>query len=167
MDTTHDDIRKGVYEIGYLIASSVPEEKVSAEADAVRKIITGAGAEMIAEEAPVPQPLAYTMRKKRLSGEYENYDMAYFGWFKFDVGSDVIESVKKAVALHPSVLRSLVLSTVRENTYLGKRAAAEVAAEIASTKGGTETPAGKAEAVKPVATAEDMDKSIDALVKEV
>ncbi len=63
MDTTQADGRKGVYEIGYLIASSVPEEKVSAEADAVRKIITAAGAEMIAEEAPVSQPLAYTMRK--------------------------------------------------------------------------------------------------------
>jgi ribosomal protein S6 len=164
--------RMSVYEIGYLIASSVPEEKVPAEADAVRKIITDAGASMIAEEAPRPMKLAYEIRRKTVSGSYEKYNEAYFGWIKFEVGSDAIESLKKAVEIIPSVLRILLTTTVRESTYLGKRAPA-IAAEIGGKKihaASQEKAAPRLfEAKKDIAPAsiEEMDKSIDAMVKEV
>lgn len=162
------DVRLNVYEIGYLIASSVPEEKVPAEAEAIKNIITKSGATIIADELPHAEHLAYTMRKKTVSGAYDKYDMAYFGWVKFEVGSDVIESLKKEVEIHPSVLRMLMISTVKENTYLGKRASALIAAEI-STTGKKVVEEGKPEEKKEAApaTIEEMDKSIDAMVKEV
>lgn len=157
MDDITDD-RLSVYEIGYLIAASVPEEKVPGEAEAIKKIITDAGAEVIAEEAPRREQLAYPMRKKMVSGAYDTYDSAYFGWIKFELGSDTIEAVKKAVEAYPSVLRMLLISTVRENTYLGKRAATIVPkSEALEDKKETAAPA----------TIEEMDKSIDAMVKEV
>ena len=147
-----------VYEIGYLIASSVPEEKVPAETEALKGIITGAGSEVIAEEAPHKQQLAYAMRKKTVSGAYDTYDSAYFGWIKFEVGSDKIEVVKKAIEVHPSVVRMLLITTVRDNTYVGKRAVAAFPKAGAVVEEKKETP--------PV-TIEEMDKSIDAMVKEV
>ena len=187
MDETQNDVRVNVYEIGYLIASSVPEEKVSGEAEAVKGIITKAGASVIAEEIPHLENLAYTMRKKTVSGSHEKYDSAYFGWIKFEVGSNVIESIKKLVEVYPSVLRMLMISTVKENTYLGKRASA-IAAEFVSTNKRfssdrperaersapterapfTITKANEEEKAAPSAPAsvEDMDKSIDAMVKE-
>ena len=117
----HDD-RLSVYEIGYLIVSSVPEEKVSGEVEAIKKMIADAGSTVITEEAPYAQDLAYTMRKKMVSGGYEKYDAAYFGWIKFEVGSDKIEALKNSIEAHPSVLRMLLITTVKENTYLSKRA---------------------------------------------
>ena len=166
-EATHAD-NLSVYEIGYLIASNVPEEKIPAEAEAVAKIISSAGSTVIASEEPHRIKLAYEMRKKNVGGSYEKYNEAYFGWIKFEVGSDTIESIKKSIEIHPSVLRMLLTATVRENTYLGKRAPA-IAAEIAFKKGsaekvGDEVVSEKKE-VAP-ASIEEMDKSIDEMVKE-
>lgn len=185
MSESQNDVRMNVYEIGYLIVSSVPEEKISSEAEAVKSIITKAGASVIAEEVPHSERLAYTIRKKTVSGSYEKYDTAYFGWIKFEVGSDVVESIKKAVEVYPSVLRMLMISTIKENTYLGKRASAALAAEFATVGKRfsgekseraerterapfTITKVKEDEKVAPAApaTVEEMDKSIDAMVKE-
>ena len=167
MTDIHDD-RLAVYEIGYLVVSSVPEEHVPAEAEKVKKIITDAGASVIADELPHKERLAYTMRRKTVSGSYEKYDEAYFGWIKFELGSDKIEAVKAAIILIPSVLRMLLTSTVKENTYLGKRAAevvASLAVKRAPAEGAGIIGAEKKDAAP--ATIEEMDKSIDEMVKEV
>ncbi|HTK33426.1 MAG TPA: 30S ribosomal protein S6 [Candidatus Paceibacterota bacterium] len=165
-ESTHAD-NMSVYEIGYLIVSSIPEEKVPAEAEVINKIITSSKATIIAEEAPHRMKLAYEMRKKNVGGTYEKYNEAYFGWTKFEVGSDAVEAIKKAVEIHPTVLRMLLVSTVRENTYLGKRAPA-IAAEISLKKDGekAEAPVADKKEAAP-ASIEEMDKSIDEMVKEV
>ncbi|MDE2038309.1 MAG: 30S ribosomal protein S6 [Patescibacteria group bacterium] len=171
MDKTDREDRIEVYEIGYLIAG-VPEERVSAEADALKGVATSEGAVIIAEEAPRRERLAYTIRKKAFSGAYDKHDFAYFGWVKLEAASDKIEGIKKRVEALPSVLRMLLISTVRENTYLGKRAPAApggaVPARSASPEGDKAKEGGEAPA-KPAAPAsvEDMDKSIDEMVKEV
>lgn len=162
MNDIHDD-RQTVYEVGYLIVASIPDEKVPEEADKVRKIINDAGASIIAEEVPHHQQLAYTIRRKTVSGSYDKYDQAYFGWIKFELGSSKIEAVKKSVEVLPSILRMLLITTVRDNTYLGKRAPA-IMARLAGEEIGQTSVA--AEIVAP-ATVEEMDKSIDAMVKEV
>jgi ribosomal protein S6 len=153
----HDD-RQSVYEIGYLIATSVAEENVLAEADKVKKIITDAGASILTEENPHRVPLAYTMKRKTVAGSYDKYDEAYFGWVKFEAASGKVEALKKAVEVLPSILRMILITTVRENTYLGKRAPlimARVAPALEEKKD-----------VAP-ASIEEMDKSIDEMVKEV
>ncbi len=98
--------------------------------------------------------------RKKIGSSYHNFDQGYFGWVKFELQADEIDSVKKAFESHPSMLRTLVITTIRENTYLGKKSPvptpeiqAEVVAEVAE--------------VAPVAApVEEIDKSIDALVKE-
>ena len=161
---THDE--QSVYEIGYLIASSIPEEKVPEEADALKKIITDAGASVIAEEAPHREHLAYTISKKTVSGGYDKYDVAYFGWVKFELGSDKVEAVKQAIEVRPAVLRTLLISTVRENTYLGKRAPAFIQASVVAPATISGALTDEKKDVAP-ATIEEMDKSIDNMVKEV
>lgn len=165
MKDTNNSDRLSVYEIGYLIVSSVPEEKVSAEAEALKGIITKSGAAIIADGEPHLERLAYTMRKKTVSGAYDKYDTAYFGWVKFEIGSDKVEAIKKSVESYQTVLRSILVSTVRENTYLGKRASL-IADEIGGDKktAATDKPEEKKDAA-PVSI-EDMDKSIDEMVKE-
>lgn len=163
MNDNHD--RQSVYEIGYLIATSVAEEHVPAEADKVRKILNDAAASVITEEAPHLQPLAYTMRRKTISGSYDKFDQAYFGWIKFEVGTNKAVEIKKAVENIPSILRMLMITTVRDNTYLGKRAPAilgrgPLTDEKVAVRVAQEAPA-------TPATIEEMDKSIDEMVKEV
>lgn len=179
MNESIQDDKASIYEISYLIAG-VPEERVTGESDIVRGIITAAGATVIAEESPRHEQLAYTIRKKTVSGSYDKYDEAYFGWIKFEVGSDKIEAMKKSVEVVPTVLRMLLISTVRENTYLGKHASAAIAASFGAATFSTRRPAPSAagdslaavaeskEAAAPVAPAsvEEMDKSIDDMVKE-
>lgn len=160
--------RSSIYEIGYQIVASVPEEKVEEEAGIIRGIITGAGASVIAEEAPHRQPLAYTIRKKTVSGSYDKFNEAYFGWIKFEVASDKIEPITKAVEKHQTVLRSLVISTVRENTYLGKSAPA-IIASLPNKPEQVEMKREKLVDNKKDAvpmSVEDVDKSIDEMVKE-
>lgn len=162
MKTTEKD--NSIYEVGYLIVSSIPEEKIPTEAETIKKIITDAGSTVITEEAPYRQNLAYTMRRKMVSGGYENFDEAYFGWIKFEVGSDKIEAIKKDIELHPTVLRMILISTIRENTYLGKRAADSIVAPLVNVEGGLKT---EEKIETAPSSIEDMDKSIDNMVKEV
>lgn len=174
-ETTHED-RMSVYEIGYLITPSIPEEKVPAEVEGVKRIIAAAGASVLAEEAPHLLKLAYEIRRKTMAGSYDKFTEAYFGWIKFEAGSSAIETAKKAIEILPSVLRMLLITTTRENTYLGKHAPA-IAAEIGGRKAVTaekapskpfEAKAGaKTETGSDApASVEEMDKSIDAMVKE-
>lgn len=156
-----------VYEVGYLIAG-VPEERVAIENEAIRSLVTESGATIIAEEAPRHELLAYTISKKTVSGSYDKYDAASFGWIKFEVGSDKIETLKKAIEAVPSVLRLLLITTTSENTYLGKRAPAVAEAltkQSSGNQGGAVEEVAKKENA-PAATVEEMDKSIDNMVKE-
>ncbi len=164
MNETSSD-RSMIYEIGYLIGSSIPEEKVAEEVEKVKKIINDKGATIIAEGFPRNEDLAYTIRKKTVAGSYDKFDKAYFGWVKFEVGTDLIESIKKSVEVIPSIIRILIITTVRENTYLGKHSSSP---SIKSTIVDGEKPQDVvvAEPSEISATPEEIDKSIDAMVKE-
>jgi ribosomal protein S6 len=162
MDENIDD-RLAIYEIGYLIAASVAEENVSAEVEKIKKIISDAGASVIAEEMPRRQDLAYTIRRKTVSGSYDKYDQAYFGWIKFELATKSVVAMKKAIEVIPAVLRMILITTVRENTYLGKHA--PVIAAKAPVVSQSHAPAVDEAPVVPV-TIEEMDKSIDEMVKE-
>jgi len=169
-DTTKD--RQSIYELGYEIVSSIPEEKVEDEAKVVREVVIGSGASIIAEESPKREKLAYTIRKKTVSGSYDKYDEAYFGWIKFEVGSDKIESIGNTVKNLPSVLRSIVVTTIRENTFLGKRVSeitysiSEIHKTDTEEVKAVETPVEIAKSEVLPMSVEEVDKSIDEMVKE-
>ncbi len=179
MKSNTNDQKVKVYEIGYVLVSSIPQEKVAAEAASLKEIITKAGASIVAEENPELTPLAYTMVKK-IHGANHRFTEGYFGWVKFEVATDAIESVKKHFDTAENILRYLLIVTVKENTYLGKRA---LATAMVGREAGMITPdkavEGVADAtatatidaagdsiVVEAASSEEVDKSIDAIVKE-
>lgn len=153
--------QKQVYEIGYLLVSSIPEEKVASEVASLKEVLSKKGAELIGEEAPELITLAYTMIKK-IGTANQRFDQGYFGWFKFELSKKEIESIKKSFDENKNVLRSLIISTIRENTYLGKKA--PVSTIIA--KDDVVPTEGAVDAVATPVLAEEMDKSIDDMVKE-
>lgn len=167
-DTIHDDAVK-VYEIGYLLVSSVPKERIETVVSNLKSVLSKVGATIIAEENPELIPLAYTMTKK-IGTVNHRFDEAYFGWVKFELGAEKIEEVKKAFDLNPEMLRFLLITTVRENTFLGKKAL--VVPGVTTVEVGTEAVVDTIATeplpleVKPAgATLEEMDKSIDEMVK--
>lgn len=155
--------RSQVYEIGYLLVSSIPEEKVADEVNSLKEILSKKGAEFISEEAPELRTLAYTMIKK-IGPSNHRFDKGYFGWFKFELSAKEIEGIKKTFEANVNMLRMLVISTIKENTYLGKKS------PVPMPEVPVEAPVDSVESgLDPVATSavvDDMDKSIDAMVKE-
>lgn len=162
MDKNLKEDRMQVYEIGYMLVSSIPEEKVADEVASLKEILSKKGAEFIGEEAPELRTLAYEMVKK-IGPTNHRFDKGYFGWFKFELPAKEIEGVKKTFESNVNMLRMLVINTIKENTYLGKKSPVpmpEVSTEAV------------AEAVvepvldTPVVSVEEIDKGIDAMVKE-
>jgi ribosomal protein S6 len=148
---------KKVYEAGFHIVPTMATEDVRAEFEAVKKMIQANGGELISEGEPQLRNLAYTL-SKTVKAVKSNYDKAYFGWLKFETFPHQIGQIKKALDEMPTIIRHLIVITVRENTMVGKADAAadmdETAAdEIKEEAEGT-----------PSGTLEDLDKTIDELV---
>ncbi len=154
-----------VYEIGYHLVSSLPREKVADVATALKNVLSKKGASIIGEEAPELIPLSYTMIKK-IGTANHRFDQAFFGWVKFELSTKEIEEVKKTFDIHPDVLRYLLITTVKENTYLGKKAPVAPGLIADAVEGVPAEVVAPEAPVEDKATIEEMDKSIDEMVKE-
>lgn len=161
LSTTEGAVK--VYEIGYILLSSIPAEKVEDTAAALKDVLSKKGAEIISEEIPELRELAYTMVKK-IGTLNQRFDQGYFGWIKFELSAKEIEEVKKSFEMHPDMLRMLLITTVKENTYLGQKAA--VVASLTDVPANETLPIPGIEDKTIPASIEDMDKSIDEMVKE-
>ncbi|MFZ2038325.1 MAG: 30S ribosomal protein S6 [Minisyncoccia bacterium] len=147
-----------VYEVGYHIASSVSEENVAAEVAGIKKIL--GKVEIISEENPKLIDLAYTIAKP-IGGLRRKFDKAYFGWIKFSLPTDEIVELKKKLDGVDNIIRFLLVKTVAENTLCGAKLIAE---EISKKK--TYTKKEEKVVEKTAATIEEIDKTIDDLIKE-
>lgn len=160
-ETNIKETEAKAYEIGYLLISSIPGEKVAEVVTSLKDVLSKKGASFIGEGAPELQPLAYTMVKK-IGSQNHRFDEGYFGWFKFLLQAGDIESVKKTFDMHPDMLRMLLITTVKEETFLGKKAPVAALAKAEEITA-VEVPVVAAEAAP--ASIEEMDKSIDEMVK--
>ncbi len=160
METESTATLSKVYEIGYILLPSIPTEKVGTEVETIKALITKNGGAFISEEFPKLRPLAYTMQKQVGSTRHK-VDEGYFGWVKFETTPDAMAALKIGMDTNDQVLRYLLINTVRENTYLGQKAAA-----IADVKTDEAVEGGEA-AAAPIAevAADDIDKTIDDMVK--
>lgn len=150
-----------VYEVGYLIVPSVAESDTAAVVEDLKKILAKAGMEVISEEAPKLIQLAYTMARSE-AGRREKFSSAYFGWVKFEGAKSGIADIEAALQKNRSILRSLVMTTVRETTYSPNMLLSSDRLEGETIKKREVVEAGKGKVVSQ----EELDKSIDALVAE-
>lgn len=150
-----------IYEFGYHIISSIPEEKLPSEVTAIKDVLEANGAVFIAEEFPRLKHLSYVITKV-LSAKHLKFDTAYFGWVKFEMDPSSVLVVKKIFEGNPNILRFLIVKTVREST-LAVIKAPSFRGESKPIPGvGTKT----AEAVKLPMSEAEMDKTIEELVVE-
>jgi ribosomal protein S6 len=148
-------------------------EKVGEQASALTATLEKHSAVVIGEEAPTLIPLAYEMSKSSGGGSHQRFSQGYFGWIKFYCSPSVIENIRKSFDQNPNTLRTLAIATVKEKTYLGKRAKSENKAEgkpIQTVSPDETKPSSEPAVAVPTApmTAAEIaavDKSIDEMVK--
>lgn len=106
---------KQIYEIGFHIMPTVSEEKLGDEVAVIRSAIEKAEGMIVAEGFPQMRQLSYSM-EKYIDTKKVRFDKAYFGWIKFEMAPDLIAEVKGVADIHESLLRYIIIKTVRENT---------------------------------------------------
>ena len=143
-----------IYEIGFHVATTLPEEKLPAEVTKIKSVLENAGVAIISEEYPKLMQLAYTIEKKTQNGTIKFND-AYFGWIKFETDSSKIAEIKDELDRNENIVRFIVVKTVRENTMPVKPASSKKSDDETSEKGEI-TPEDE----------EKIDESIEDLVTE-
>lgn len=147
-----------VYELGYLLAPTLPEADMPVAFGNLKELVSSLGGITISDEIPKMLTLAYPMVKV-IANLRHKFKTAYFGWIKFTMDSNKVLELKKRLDLDYNFIRFLILKTVRENTIAAKRFAHR---EVARRKIRTEKTRIDETAV-PI-NKEEIDKEIDALV---
>lgn len=157
----------GVYELGYHVVSSTPQEELAAVVTGIKEEIGKLGGVFISEEFPQTMRLAYTIVRKT-SGGSEKHDMAHFGSIKFEMEPAQTSALTGNLEQNEHILRFILIRTVREDTRAPRRAASS----HADKKGGVVEPEEKVEArtkteepKKPVSE-EELDRTIEELMVE-
>lgn len=137
MSTTEDRLPE-VYELGYLVLPSIPEDKLPDTVNSIKEIVKKAGGTEIDSESPIKQTLAYQMSKTVGASRYVVND-AYIGWIKFEIDGSKVETIREKVAKLDEILRSLVIKTTRETHFTFAQALA--AKNVEEVVGEVEVPA--------------------------
>ncbi len=156
-DTT--EMAPRIYEAGFLVSPTVSEEGVTVCVDDLKKLIMENGGLIISEEAPRMRDLAYTMERS-IDAKIQRYKSGYFGWVKFELPQNAIIEIKKGIDADERFIRSLIIKTIREDTYVPKvyeDAAVSMEEESEISSDDDEDMTDEDEVI---------DTSIDALVKE-
>lgn len=146
-----------VYELGYLLVSTIKEEDVPASYGNLKELVNSLGGEVISDEMPRMTQLAYTMQKV-VTNVRSKWNTAYFGWIKFTMKPAKVLELKAKLDLDPEIIRFLITKTVKENTIAAKRFVRD---DMTHRK----TPSAKKEAgPAPEINKEEIDKEIEAMV---
>ncbi len=148
-----------VYELGYLLVPTIKEEDVPVTYGNLKELIVSFGGEVVMDEMPKMTNLAYEMLKV-VSNVRNKFNTAYFGWTKFTMAPSQVLELKKKLDLDPTIIRFLLLKTVKENTIAAKRFVRGETYKKPTTKKSSEN-----EVVTPI-NKEEIDKEIDAMVVE-
>ncbi|MFH0755103.1 MAG: 30S ribosomal protein S6 [bacterium] len=152
-----------IYEIGYHIISSISEENIPTEVEKIKKYLDKEKAIIISEENPKLRTLAYPI-KKAFGGTYKIFDKAYFGFIKFELNENAdIQKIDSAIKNNESVLRYIIIKTIRENTMYTPKIAV-LSDKEAKIK--TIFKENKIIKTEKKTNVEEIDKSIEALVAE-
>ncbi|KKU25581.1 MAG: hypothetical protein UX39_C0025G0021 [Candidatus Magasanikbacteria bacterium GW2011_GWA2_46_17] len=157
---TAETTESRVYEIGFHVVSSIPEEKLAAEVTVIKDVLESNGAIFISEDFPKLKNLAYSMTKTA-GAKHFKFDVAYFGWVKFEMNPEGAVQVKKLLELNNNILRFIIVKTVRESTLAVIKPAYRFEKKPARVG---EIPKNK-EIKSPMSEVE-LDKTIDALMVE-
>lgn len=153
-----------VYELGYNIISTLPEDEVAVKVGAFKALLESLGAELVSDQYPEFIDLAYEM-SRTIENKRHTFTSAYFGWIKFVLDPAKMAELKKTLDDDESILRYMLLKTVRENTIVAKKPLARVLKTKIADSAEPETGEEETEEAEEIDESE-VDAKIDQLVSE-
>ena len=109
--------KANVYEIGYLLVSSVSKEEALDEVTKMKSLLEDNKALFLSGEEPELIDLAYPM-SKTVDANKKIYEDAHFGWIKFEAETEVLADIKKGLDNQISILRYLLIKTTAKDNLL-------------------------------------------------
>lgn len=109
------DAKKQIYEVGYHLMPTVSESEISKLVVRIRTIIEEKRGNIISEEMPKEQTIAYEIAANT-SSKKQKFDKSCFGWIKFEADNSSVSGIKKALEEVAEIMRFILIKTVRENT---------------------------------------------------
>ncbi|MCH7529812.1 30S ribosomal protein S6 [Patescibacteria group bacterium] len=164
-DSPSEDEDK-VYELSYHLLPDIKENDIESEVATIKSVIEKNGGSFITEEAPKKIELAYTITQSEASKK-KRFNNAHFGWLKFETSADAIVNIKEVLDKNRSIIRFLIINTVKESTLAPQRVLLERVAVETPKK--VTTPIKKNEQAKEKKTPisdEELDRTIEELVVE-
>lgn len=154
-DVENLDSKVSIYEVGYIMVPSIAEENLGAEVTKFKDLLGEMGAIFISDEYPKMIELAYEMTRS-INNKKQKFSYGYFGWVKFECTTDNAIIIKDFLDKNETLVRYLMIKTVRENTMSVKRS-------YTKQDSSKHRNAPKAEESLPI-NEEVIDKEIEALV---
>ncbi len=105
---------KNLYEIGYVLVPSIPEDKVPEEVSRINELIVSNSGLVLSGEQPKFRKLSYEISKPISGGKNVRYNEGHFGWVRFETSPDCILIIDKELKSDLNVLRFLVLNLTKE-----------------------------------------------------
>jgi len=158
-DVDSTDSKVSIYEVGYIMLPSIPEENLGGEVTAFKDGLTEMGVSFISDEYPKMMELAYEMSRS-IANKKQKFSYGYFGWVKFECSTENARVIKDSLDKNEKLVRYLMIKTIRGNTMSTKRAYGNNNKEGFKRRS---TP--RAEESLPI-NEETIDKEIEALVVE-
>jgi ribosomal protein S6 len=119
-DLTTSDVEPRIYEVSYWLVPTISESELSEHHMRLQKRITDAKGSIISEEAPYMRETAYELVKV-INNVNKRFNEGYFGWMKFETLPTEAVMVQDAFEADNTIIRSLMVKTVRDNTTYTKR----------------------------------------------
>ncbi|MCA1806883.1 MAG: 30S ribosomal protein S6 [Actinobacteria bacterium] len=98
-----------IYEIGFLLAPTIPEDQVKAIETDMHKQITDAGGDIVASQSPEMRELSYEIEVKD-EGEKRHYSRGQFGWVQFNLEPHQVDDIEKIFITSDDVIRHLLVT---------------------------------------------------------
>lgn len=111
-----------VYEISYILDDKLSEQEAVSKAESIKSAIATLGGSFIGEESPYLRELAYEMIRVQNNTNIR-FNSGYFGWIKWSGEGQAIKKLDHDLGLDETVVRFLIVKTVKENTVFTKRVA--------------------------------------------
>lgn len=162
VDTTETQGR--VYELAYLFVPTLDVDASTERFAQLKTYLQDKGAEVISEDTPKLIELQYEM-SRTIQNKKTWFDEGYFGWVKFALEPDAIKTIHDELERDETIIRFMIIKTVRENTISTKKTFGYRSRKDDSMSDEKGDDTDEVKEVEQIVEA-DVDKAVDALVTE-
>lgn len=161
-----------IYEIAHLFVPTLEESTLLARFAELKDLLEKNGAVCLSEDMPRMIDLAYEM-PRTIENKKTWFDEAYFGWIKFEIDPKALKAVQAVLDRDETLIRYMIIKTVKENTVASKRPLGRTGARTKVTSGDERESATEENVIsEDVAVQEasineeEVDKQIDAMITQ-